>query len=186
MENNKTVHSGYWSNIFKTPADVPDKEIFQNLPPFKNLDKKDFDLINNLIHDRNYVAGEFIFCEGDPGIGIYIIKEGEVEINITDVHKRVFTLATFSKGDFFGEIALIDGEKRSATAIAKTDAKLAVIFKPDLDEFIDKYPKKGIKVLQGITQIVAERLRKMDKDLVSSLSALPYQEKLFTEEKNNP
>ncbi len=62
---------------------------------------------------------------------------------------------------------MIDGEKRSASAIAKTDTKIAVIFKPDLDEFIEKYPQKGIKILKGVLQIITYRLRKMDDDFLS-------------------
>jgi CRP-like cAMP-binding protein len=73
-------------------------------------------------------------------------------------------LAVFQKGDFFGELALIDNDKRSASATAKTDTKLSVIFKPDLDEFIEKYPKKGIKILQGISEITALRLRTLNED----------------------
>ena len=74
------------------------------------------------------------------------------------------TLAVFQKGDFFGELALIDSEKRSASAIANSDTKLSVIFKPDLDEFIEKYPKKGIKIVQGIAEITAVRLRTLNED----------------------
>jgi len=73
-------------------------------------------------------------------------------------------LLFFHKGDFFGELALVDGEKRSASAIANTDTKLSVIFKPDLDEYIEKYPKKGLKILQGIAEITAIRLRTLNED----------------------
>ena len=76
-------------------------------------------------------------------------------------------LQLFSKGDFFGELAMVDGEKRSASAVAKTDVRAAVIFKPDLDEFIEKYPKKGIKILFGISKIIAARLRLLDQDFFS-------------------
>lgn len=185
MEENNTVHSGFWSNMFKSPPDIPESEIFQNLPPFKLLNKKDIELLSSILHNRNYVAGEYIFCEGDPGIGLYIIQEGQVEIRTTDEHDRVIPIAKFNKGDFFGELALIDGEKRSATAVALSDIKLSVLFKPDLDEFVTKFPKKGIKILQGIAQIIALRLRKVDMDLVDMKSKIPYQENLFTE-KSNP
>lgn len=73
-------------------------------------------------------------------------------------------MAALSKGDFFGELALVDGEKRSASAIAKTDCKVSVIFKPDLDEFIEKYPRKGIKILTGISSMIALRLRAINED----------------------
>jgi SulP family sulfate permease len=75
--------------------------------------------------------------------------------------------ASFGKGDFFGELALVDGGKRNASAVAKTDAKLAVIFKPDLDNFIERHPKKGIKILQGITLIITTRLRKIDEEFLN-------------------
>jgi CRP-like cAMP-binding protein len=82
-------------------------------------------------------------------------------------------LATFSKGDFFGELALVDGEKRSASAIAKTECKVSVIFKPDLDEFIEKYPRKGIKILTGISSMIALRLRKLNEDYFDLQYNLP-------------
>jgi CRP-like cAMP-binding protein len=73
-------------------------------------------------------------------------------------------LAYFRKGDIFGESALVDGEKRTASATAKTDVSLSVIFKPELDEFTKRYPKKGIKILQGITAILVTRLRKLNEE----------------------
>ena len=62
---------------------------------------------------------------------------------------------------------IIDGEKRSASAVAEQDCRLAVIFKPDLDEYIEKYPKNGIKILQGISEIAALRLRTMNEEYFS-------------------
>ncbi|RPI69231.1 MAG: cyclic nucleotide-binding domain-containing protein, partial [Ignavibacteriales bacterium] len=118
----------------------------------------------NIIHTRKYLSGEYIFYQGDPGIGLYLINEGEVVIQRTNESGEIIPLATFMEGDFFGELALVDGEKRSASAIAKTNCVLSVIFKPDLDEFIEAYPRKGIKILQGISQIVAVRLRKLNED----------------------
>ena len=97
-------------------------------------------------------------------MGIYIIRNGEVVIKRKMEPGGYHFLASFRKGDFFGELALVDGEKRSASAIAKTDVCLSVIFRPELDEFIEKFPKKGIKILQGITEIVVTRLRKSNEE----------------------
>ena len=118
----------------------------------------------SIIHKRNYLTEEIIFYQGDPGIGLYIIVEGEVMISRESDEGDKITLAVIQKGDFFGELALIDNEKRSASAIAKSDTKLSVIFKPDLDEFIEKYPKKGIKILEGIAEITAMRLRSLNEN----------------------
>lgn len=164
-DNNQVIHSSFWANLFKTPTEKVDLEkSLLAIPLFKTLRKKYLSLLLNIVHNRNYVSGEFIFYQGDPGIGLYIIREGEVQIQRSEENGNTVLLSTFRKGDFFGELALVDGEKRSASALAKTDVRLAVIFKPDLDEFIEKYPKTGIKMLQGIAHIIAVRLRHLNED----------------------
>lgn len=164
-QNKKSINSSFWTNIFNTPTEKTDlANSLSAIPLFNSLSKRDLTNLINSIHDRNYLAGEFIFYQGDPGIGLYLIREGEISIvRQSDAGEKI-ELATFSKGDFFGELALVDGEKRSASAIAKTDSRLAVIFKPDIDEFIIKYPKKGIKILNGIAHIIAVRLRNLNED----------------------
>lgn len=162
-KSNKIIHSSFWANIFKSPEQTESENLL-NLPPFKLLEKKDLSLLMTIVHDRSYLAGEYIFYQGDPGIGLYIIKEGEVEIILQDDFQNLIPLASFSKGDFFGELALVDGEKRSASAIARTDVKLSVIFKPDIDEFVEKHPKKGVKIWQGLSQIIAIRLRQVNEE----------------------
>lgn len=165
-QNEQIIHSSFWTNFFTSKTDETNlSEALQALPIFNKLSKRDCTLLLNIVHNRIYVAGEYIFYEGDPGLGMYIIREGEVEIKRENPDKKQTPLAKLKKGDFFGELALVDGEKRSASAIAKTDAKLAVIFKPDLEEFIDKVPKKGIKIMRGISRIIAARLRKLNADL---------------------
>jgi CRP-like cAMP-binding protein len=160
--------SSFWSNLFKTPAERDEiKEVLSSMLPFKELSSRDLELLLFIVHNRVYVANEVIFSQGDPGIGLYIIQAGEVIIERKLDKDRKYILARFTKGDFFGEIALLDDESRSASAIATKDSKIAVIFKPDLDEFIDKYPKKGIKILRGLSQIVATRLRNINQDFVS-------------------
>ena len=91
-------------------------------------------------------------------------------IQRADESGNTFTLANFGKGDFFGELSLVDEEKRSASANAKTDVQIAVIFKPDLDGFISAYPKKGIKILEGIEKIVVTRLRSINDDYFKLVS----------------
>jgi CRP-like cAMP-binding protein len=164
-DQQKVVHSNFWTNIFNSPTEIKDlQQSLNSIPLFQSLTKRDLNLLMKIIHNRSYVAGEFIFYQGDPGIGLYIIREGEVQIQRENEKGDKVILASFTKGDFFGELALVDGEKRSASAISHTDSRVAVIFKPDLDEFIERYPKKGIKILGGISNIIAVRLRKMNED----------------------
>lgn len=165
------IHSSFWSNIFNTTAEKNDlKLLIQSIPIFNSLTKKDIHLLLNITHLRNYLAGEYIFYQNDPGIGLYLIREGEVKIQRVDEGGNTFSLADFGKGDFFGELALVDEEKRSASAIAKTDVQIAVIFKPDLDDFITAYPKKGIQILEGMEKIIVTRLRKLNDDYFKLVS----------------
>lgn len=170
-EDDKIVHSSFWTNIFNSPTEKAEfEQSLQSIPLFKALKKRDLELLMKIIHNRSYVAGEYIFYQGDPGIGLYIIRDGEISIQRESETDAKVNLATFNKGDFFGELALVDGEKRSASAISKTDSRLSVIFKPDLDEFIERYPKKGIKILNGISSIIAIRLRKLNEDYFALLN----------------
>lgn len=166
-----SIHSSFWSNIFSTSPEKNDfKILLRAVPLFVQLSKKDISLLINIMHLRNYLAGEFIFYQNDPGIGMYIIREGEVTIQRTDENGNVFSLANFSKGDFFGELALVDEEKRSASAVAISEVQIAVIFKPDLDNFVSAYPKKGIKILEGIEKVIVKRLRNLNDDYFKLVS----------------
>ncbi|GAB4296886.1 MAG: cyclic nucleotide-binding domain-containing protein [Ignavibacteriaceae bacterium] len=167
-ENKKVVHSSFWTNIFSKETEWRDlKNSLASIPLFKDLSKRDLSLLMNIIHNRSYLPGEYIFYQGDPGLGLYIVRDGEVKIERTDDTGNAITLAVMGKGDFFGELALIDGEKRSASAIALTEVRVAVIFKPDLDEFIETYPRKGIAIMKGFSQITASRLRRLNEDFIS-------------------
>ncbi|MBI1938740.1 MAG: cyclic nucleotide-binding domain-containing protein [Ignavibacteriales bacterium] len=165
MENNSSnTKSSFWANLFKTPTKRDElEEVLISMPPFKNLGNKPFRTLIKLIHNRAYAANEYVFYQNDPGIALYVIIKGEILITEETDGDR-FDLATLARGDFFGELALLDQEKRSASAIAMKDSQIAVIFKPDLDEFVETYPKEGIKILRGISQIVATRLRNLNQD----------------------
>ncbi len=172
MDNNnqQSYHTSFWTNLFNSPTERENlRKSIKHIPIFNFLSKKELNELLEITHNRTYVTGEFIFLQGDVGIGLYLIREGEVEIKRKFNDNTELILANLSKGDFFGELALIDNEKRSASAIAKTDCRISVLFKPDLDEFIEKYPKRGIKILQGISLILAERLRNINEDYLSLL-----------------
>ena len=172
--------SSFWANLFKTPAEKSDlEELLLSMPPFENLSSKYIKLLLQIVHNRAYEANEYIFYQGDPGIALYIVREGAVAITQAVKENKIIELATLERGDFFGELALLDDEVRSGSAIAIEPSNLAVIFKPDLDEFIERYPKVGIKILRGISTIISTRLRRLNDEYFSI-----YIEKLEEEEEN--
>lgn len=160
--------SNFWSNLFKIPSDKSEIiNLLTSIPLFKDLSPKDLEILLHIMHNRVYSAGEFIFYQGDPGIALYIVHEGEVVLETVQDKKAAHIVARYKKGDFFGELAMLENEVRFASAIAVGEAKLAVIFKPDLDEYVEKYPKKGIRILRGMSQIFAERLRTLNQEFVA-------------------
>jgi len=171
MQNKEKVmraESSFWANVFKSkPLESDLIKILKEIPPFMELKKNQLPELIKIIHNRQYLAGEYIFLQGDPGIALYVIREGAVDIEYALENGEQITIATFSAGDFFGELAMIDGDLRSASAKAKVDTKLSIIFKPDLDEFIHKYPKSGVTILTGISKIIALRLRNQNDEYVS-------------------
>ena len=107
-------------------------------------------------HIRSYDAGKVIFSEGEPGEAAYIVDQGEVELSaLTNGEHVVF--AELKKGEIFGEMALIDNQLRSATAIAKTPVKLVVLTRKFIREKIDLSDKFVAMTLK----VVLERYREM-------------------------
>ncbi|MEW6654825.1 MAG: cyclic nucleotide-binding domain-containing protein [Bacteroidota bacterium] len=156
--------NSFWNNLFKTKTDKGElEEVLLAMPPFHDLSLTNLKSITKLMHQRIYHPNEMIFHQGDPGSGLYIIINGQVVIRQEEENK-IWDLAKLSRGDFFGELALLDDELRSATAIALQETQVMVIFKPDLDAFIQNNPKDGIKILKGISQIIAVRLRSLNQD----------------------
>jgi CRP-like cAMP-binding protein len=165
---NKINISSFWSNLFKSPAERSDLEdVLLSMPPFKNFSSTHLKNLMKITHSRVYNSGEFIFYQNDPGIALYLIRDGEVKIVKHSQNEEEIELARFGRGDFFGELALLDNDVRSASAVVVIDANIAVIFKPDLDRFIDKFPKRGNQILTGLGQIVATRLRKLDDEFLT-------------------
>ncbi|NCQ17090.1 MAG: cyclic nucleotide-binding domain-containing protein [Ignavibacteria bacterium CG_4_8_14_3_um_filter_37_9] len=167
QEESRSVHSSFWSNFFKKKTEFPLLfSILKELPPFNELHKSELDEILSIVHERNYVAGEYVFLQNDPGIGLYFLLDGEVSIYRDSLSKVRVKLANFSTGDFFGELALIDKGNRSASAIADTNCKIGIIFKPDLEEIIRKKPKIGVAVLTGLSKIIVTRLRNLNEEYI--------------------
>ncbi|CUS82107.1 Cyclic nucleotide-binding domain-containing protein [Candidatus Kryptonium thompsonii] len=157
----------FWANIFRgrKKKDETVEAILKDVPAFSHLEPKEISLLASIVHKREYKAGEYIFYQGDPGLGMYIIQEGEVLIQYTDPDGNKKELAILKDGDFFGEIALIDESPRSASAICRTDCQIIGFFRPDLFEIIEKHPRLGIKIVLKLAEIIAERLRRTNQEV---------------------
>lgn len=159
--------SAVWRNIFsgKSIQAGSTESVLSGVPAFADLSARELRGVAAIVHKREYKAGEPVFYEGDPGLGMYIIREGEVSIRIAENEGQDKELAVLSDGDFFGELALLDEAPRSATAICRTDCSLIGFFRTDLFELIEQKSDLGIKIVLRLAEILAVRLRKADREL---------------------
>ncbi|WP_457565424.1 cyclic nucleotide-binding domain-containing protein [Caldithrix abyssi] len=153
------LEDSVWTNIFRKKEGEKEDilSVLKRIPLFQDLSKKELRQLERILHQRTYRAGEVVFNEGDPGVGMYIIEEGEVRITLGR-DQRV--LAVLSKGDFFGEMALLLEAPRTASAIASKPSILYGFFQPDLFSILETYPRTGNKILLRLSQMIAERLRR--------------------------
>ena len=110
--------------------------------------------VTPIMKEEDQAAGKVIFHKGDLGTGMYVIYSGEVAILDGETE-----LARFGRGDFFGELALLDTEARSATAEAITDVRLLRI---DQDDFYDLMEERG-EVLRSIVRSLSGRIRRQNE-----------------------
>ena len=116
-------------------------------------------------------AGTVVFQEADRDPYLCLIVDGEIEIRKEDGRGATRVLATLGAGKLLGEMALLDGEPRSATAVAVADAKLIVVTQADFDRMLDEFPGFGVKFLRKLARLVSARLRETDGRLVDHLTA---------------
>ena len=114
---------------------------------------------------RSYKAGERICARGDAGHEIFLIRRGAVRIVLPLKDKQGHHLATFGRGDFFGEMSFLDRELRSADALAFTDAELFVLPRESFDAFADEHKKVAIQMMEGLARKLAIRLRYANAEL---------------------
>jgi CRP-like cAMP-binding protein len=114
-----------------------------------------------------------VFWEDEPGVGMYIVQQGEVGICREYGQRGQKELARLKAGDFFGEMALLEGDCRAATAVARGDTCLFGLIHPDLFHLFRRKPQLGVKLLSALADILARRLRLTNQELQRlSLDAL--------------
>lgn len=155
-----------WNNLFKIDKDKELQNILKSVKLFASINKKQLDKLVKHTHLRHYKAGDIIFKEKDPGLGMYIISTGGVKvISNNNILGKETILAELEPGDFFGELALVDEVPRSATTVATKDSQLIAFFRPDLLSLCNMDPVLGNKLLMELSKVIALRLRKTNEEL---------------------
>ncbi len=140
-------------------------EFLRNAPIFEELEERDFARVSACGVRKSYKKGEVILMEEESGSALFVIVSGEVKVVRIGEDGREVILSILGPSDIFGEMALLDGEARSASVVALDDAELFVIHRKDFLGLLHEYPSIAISLLKHLTQ----RLRRADA-LIKSLS----------------
>jgi len=136
-----------------------DPEILTEVPFFSLLDDQERAALAERVDTVSKPAGTALFNYGDPGDSLYIVRAGEVEIFFKNDTGERIVLETAVQGDFFGEISLLDGGPRTASAHVTKDLEAVVVDRGDLEEFLRVRPAAAMELLTAAGRRLRESAR---------------------------
>ena len=151
------------------PVDDPRTEALRCIPLFSSVPGEDLGELAHQLTGRRYRKGDVIFHKDDFGSTLHIVKSGNVKISIPSEEGEDVILAYLGAGDFFGELALLDEEPRSATATAVEDTETMALERGDFLQFLRWYPDTAIRILA----VLSQRLRNLNSQLENLIFSNP-------------
>jgi len=140
-------------------------ELLKNIPLFESLEHDDLNILAGKLREAKVAAGEAVFAQGDEGDAMYLIEDGSIDIVAGQGKQRVVLTSLF-KQQYFGELALLDGAPRSATAQANRDTSLLALERDDFVEFVRKRPEAALAIMHE----VGERIRATNELMTRTVS----------------
>jgi uncharacterized membrane protein len=134
-------------------------DTLRHVPLFESLDDEAAQKLCQLLDSIECKTTTSVFRAGDAGDAMYLIERGKVRICVKGADGHEMTLTELERGDFFGEMALLDGQRRSADAIVAEDARLAVLSREHFLSFVQSSPNVMLELLTAL----ANRLRDTDE-----------------------
>src|SRR6266851_7350429 len=119
------------------------------IPLFKKLSPAALEKMSRLMVKVVFKAGDTVFLEHERGDALYVVDSGSVRIWVRDKDASEVTLSEFKPGDFFGEMSVLDGGKRSANATAVVDTTLHCLRREDFEGFLVEHPQAALEVIRG-------------------------------------
>lgn len=134
-------------------------ELLAEVPLFALLGKKERLNLAAILSVKRFDKGDSIFSFGDAGDCLYLVRSGKVEVFVENYEGEKTILAENGPGDLFGEISLLDGGARTATAVAVESTETLTLDREHLLEFLKRHPKAALDLLT----VVGRRLRTTDE-----------------------
>lgn len=134
-------------------------DLLPEIPIFCTLEPGELEVVKTRLEKKVYPENATVFREGDPGDGVYVVALGAVKISKTIDGKNEKVLAGFAEKEFFGELALLDGKPRSASASVTRSTVLLKISVENFNLLMHEAPFAALKIISQIACHLAIRLR---------------------------
>ena len=136
-----------------------DVTMLAEVPLFQLLDDQERGTLAEILDTQNFDKGETIFAFGDAGDSLYVVRRGTVQVYVENTEGEKIILGENLPGELFGEISLLDGGSRTATAVATDESECFVLSREHLLELITKHPHAAMDMLT----VMGRRLRATDE-----------------------
>ncbi|HEX3735944.1 MAG TPA: Crp/Fnr family transcriptional regulator [Solirubrobacterales bacterium] len=127
-------------------------ELLRSVPLFADLEEGELERFSHVAVPRSFPAGTRVFHEGDSSDACYIVSEGSFRVTREHSDGRAITLATLGPGEIFGELAMLDGDRRSASAESITDGTLLALPAGDVRGLLARNPEIALKLVGGLVR----------------------------------
>jgi CRP/FNR family cyclic AMP-dependent transcriptional regulator len=130
--------------------------LLRSVPLFADLEEAELERFSRVAVPRSFPAGTRVFHEGDRSDACYIVSEGSFRVTREHSDGRAITLATLGPGEVFGELAMLDGDTRSASAEALSDGELLALPATDVRALLARHPEISVKLVAALVRRLRE------------------------------
>ena len=131
-------------------------ELLSRVPLFSELSREELERISRVSVARSFPAGVRVFHEGDHSDACYLVRKGDLRVTREHPDGRAIALATLGPGDIFGELAMLDGEARSASVETLSDSELLALPAADVRRLLADHPGISVKLIAALTRRLRE------------------------------
>ncbi len=138
------------------------EEALRKVSLFEGLSKHHIKTLSRACKERSFESGDYVVRQGNPGIGLFIITEGQVRVEKRSEDGTEIHLATHGPGEVVGEMSVIDGATRSASVIAEEPTRCLVLPSWAFNSFLEEHPTVAVHILP----VVVRRFRETNEALI--------------------
>ena len=162
-----------WETLGRWKRSSPELDRIQFLktvPFFNELSHRQLKTVSDTVFERNYETDELIFEEGQPGAALFLILDGKVAVEMRRENHTTI-LAILERGEFLGEMALLDEAPRSANARSLEQTYTLALYRNDLSQLIQRDPQTACQIYRALAHMVGDRLRSTNQLIQREISA---------------